>query len=673
MATLAEKGVKPESKNASGADDRKDSQANSFASASDEELDAVLHETLKEKFGYDEFLPGQCDAMQHLLRGDSAAAVFPTGGGKSLCYQLPSLLLPGVTLVVSPLIALMKDQIDALTQRGIPAVRLDSTLSTEEYRNAIAQLRAGELRMLYVAPERFNNERFRELIQHTQVSLFAVDEAHCISEWGHAFRPDYLKLARFADAAGAERKLALTATATPKVLDDICTEFSIRPNCAVRTGFYRPNLTLSATPVSFGDRDEALISRLKDRPAGATIVYVTLQKTAMEVARKLNEVGIDAKPYHAGLKTELRGETQDWFLSQDDAVIVATIAFGMGVDKPNIRYVYHYNLPKSLENYSQEIGRAGRDGEESTCESLICADDLRVLENFVYGDTPGHSSVLGLIKDIFGRNESFAVSLYHLSGEHNIRPLVLRTLLTYLELEGFIQGGTPRYGEYRFKALASSKEILGHFEGERQAFVSGLLQRARQAKSWFHIDVDAAAAALGTDRSRAIRALDYMSDQGWLELQTSKVQHCYRRLKMPEKLQDLATELHDRCLRRQDQEIGRLQQQLEWFESDGCQTNALAAHFGETRSDACGHCNWCESKTPIDIQPPEYAIIDEDEWQKAITFRDQHESLSSPTEFARFLCGVRSPQLTREKLTKEPLFGAFANLPYEEIIARADK
>ncbi|MGZ0164084.1 MAG: RecQ family ATP-dependent DNA helicase, partial [Planctomycetales bacterium] len=351
-----------------------------------------IQSTLLTHFGFDEFRPGQRQVIENLIDGKSSAAVFPTGGGKSLCYQLPALLLPGLTLVVSPLIALMKDQIDALVARDISAARLDSTLTVDEYRDVTRRLRSGELKLLYVAPERFTNERFRGLLAQVNVSLFAVDEAHCISEWGHNFRPDYLKLARFADECKADAVLALTATATPQVLTDICSFFTIESECAVQTPFYRSNLTLLSEVVEERTRDQILISKLHERPPGPTIVYVTLQRTAEEVAVRLDEAGLPAKAYHAGMKDDERADRQDWFMASDESIIVATIAFGMGIDKSNIRYVYHYNLPKSLENYSQEIGRAGRDGEKSICEMLFCPADLNTLENFIFGDTPERES-----------------------------------------------------------------------------------------------------------------------------------------------------------------------------------------------------------------------------------------------------------------------------------------
>ena len=231
-----------------------------------------ITQVLEHNFGFDRFRPGQLEVVENLLAGRSAAAVFPTGGGKSLCYQLPALMLPGVTLVVSPLIALMKDQIDALTARGIAARRLDSTLTADAYRDVMNEVRSGNLQLLYVAPERFSNERFRQAIMRIRVSLFAVDEAHCISEWGHNFRPDYLKLAEFATLCQAERVLALTATATKQVLKDICEALNISAECATCTDFYRPNLTLLSVPVAASQRDDMLLEQLQQRPVGPTII-----------------------------------------------------------------------------------------------------------------------------------------------------------------------------------------------------------------------------------------------------------------------------------------------------------------------------------------------------------------------------------------------------------------
>lgn len=630
-----------------------------------------IRSTLREHFGHAELRPGQAPVMEHLLAGRSAAAVFPTGGGKSLCYQLPALLLPGLTLVVSPLIALMKDQIDALAARGIAARRLDSTLGAEGHREVMERVRDGSLRLLYVAPERFNNERFRAAIARVRVSLFAVDEAHCISEWGHNFRPDYLKLAEFARDIGAERVLALTATATPRVLEDICAAFGIAPGCAVRTGSYRPNLSLLTTPVEADRRDGELLRLLRERPRGPTIVYVTLQRTAESLAGRLAGAGLPARTYHAGLKEEERTRVQEWFMASGDGIVVATIAFGMGVDKADIRYVYHYNPPKSLENYAQEIGRAGRDGEPSICHLLLCPDDLNVLENFVYGDTPDAGAVRELLRSLFTQGEAFDLSLYELSARHDIRPLVLRTLLTYLELEGWLEAGTPFYADYRFQPLLGSGEILDRFEGARRTFLEGLFRQARKGRTWFSLDPAAAATALGCDRERVIRALDWLGEQRMLEVKAAGVRNRYRRLQTPEDPDALADQLHQRMLRREAAEIDRLGQVLALAAGEDCRSAALAAHFGETLAEPCGHCSGCrrEGAAPAERRNPPIPPGLDRELEPLL---ESEAQLASPRALARFLCGVTTPKLSRAKLGSHRLFGRLERMPFREVLAWAE-
>jgi ATP-dependent DNA helicase RecQ len=633
-----------------------------------------LQAILADSFGFQEFKSGQREVIEHLAAGRSAAAIFPTGGGKSLCYQLPALILPGLTLVVSPLIALMKDQIDALAARNIPSRRLDSTLTLDDYRAVMDEVRSGRLRLLYVAPERFLNERFCEMIRRVRISVFAVDEAHCISEWGHNFRPDYLRLAKFAQLCHAERVLALTATATDQVLGDICRFFKIESQCAIRTGFYRPNLTLLATPARPDQRDALFFEQLRSREPGPTIVYVTLQRTAEKLAQRIVATGFNARPYHAGMEDTDRAEIQDWFLAGRDCIVVATIAFGMGIDKSNIRYVYHYNPPKSLENYAQEIGRAGRDGLPATCEMFYCLEDLNVLENFAYGDTPAQTAVECLVRDVFANETDFDVSIHELSGKYDIRLTVIRTLLTYLELLGYLESGTPFYSSYQFKPLATSAEILGHFEGERRTFLANLFRQAHKNKIWFHLDVDQASQTLGTPRDRVVRALDYLAEQQYLELKVAGVRHRFHLLRKPESLPNLVHSLYERALQRETKEIARLRQVAQLVEYNGCQVAALGTHFAESLYKPCGHCSWCLRGGKPSPLPPRPALnIDETVWAKAIALRQQHAAeLNDPRCFTRFLCGITSPKLLKAKLQNDPLFGAFTDAPFPTILALAE-
>jgi ATP-dependent DNA helicase RecQ len=567
----------------------------------------------------------------------------------------------------------MKEQVERLRQRGVAAEQLDSTRSAAEAGAVSAAVRAGKLRLLFVAPERLNNERFRGLLQGVRVSLFAVDEAHCISEWGHNFRPDYLKLARYARACRAERTLALTATATPQVLADVCAGFGIDPGCAVRTGFYRPNLTLLLTPTEASGRDAELLQRLQSSAPGAAIVYVTLQRTAEEVAGRLAAAGVPARAYHAGVDAAERAAVQDWFAQSGHAVVVATIAFGMGIDKADIRAVYHYNLPKSLENLAQEIGRAGRDGLPARCETFVCPEDLNALENFAYGDTPSLQAVTGLVNEVFRQGPEFDLSLYDLGGTHDLRPTVLATLLTYLELDGYLESGTPFFSRYQFRPLKTSAEILARFQGERRTFLAQVFRQATNARVWFTLDVEQAARATASPRERVVSALEYLDEQGLLEVKVDGVRHRFRRLRQPESQGLLAADLHGRTLERERREIDRLRQVLDLAGHDGCQVARLGEHFGQALAGPCGYCTWClAGRKPTAIPPRPALPIPAEVWEKARALRSQRPELFGDARtLARLLCGLTSPRLSREKLGSHSLFGALQDVPFAEVLVRA--
>src|SRR5947207_4496662 len=337
--------------------------------------------TLKKHFGYDEFRPLQREIIQDALAGRDVFVLMPTGGGKSLCFQLPALMRDGLTIVVSPLISLMKDQVDALQTSGIPATYLNSTLDRDESKTRWRGLNRGEYRMLYVAPERLMLETFLERALNWKIAQFAIDEAHCISEWGHDFRPEYRDLKKLREHFPDAPVMALTATATERVRADIVKQLKLRePRCYVAS-FDRPNLTYRVIPKSAPY--EQLLALIRSRPNDGGIVYCASRKSTESLARNLSEDGISAKPYHAGLTYSERTKHQEAFLRDDVRVVTATIAFGMGINKPNVRFVVHYDLPKNLESYYQETGRAGRDGLPSECLALFSASAVANQLHFI--------------------------------------------------------------------------------------------------------------------------------------------------------------------------------------------------------------------------------------------------------------------------------------------------
>ena len=340
-----------------------------------------LAPTLKKHFGYDEFRPLQQEIINDALARRDVLVLMPTGGGKSLCFQLPALTREGLTIVVSPLISLMKDQVDALQTSGIAATYLNSTLDRKDAVARWRGLHRGEYRMLYVAPERLMLDTFLERAMNWNIAQFAIDEAHCISEWGHDFRPEYRELKKLRTHFPDVPMMALTATATERVRADIVKQLKLRePRCYVAS-FDRPNLTYRIVPKSAPY--EQLLEFIRSRPNESGIVYCASRKSADSLARNLSEDGVSAKPYHAGLTSAERTKNQEAFLRDDVRVVTATIAFGMGINKPNVRFVVHYDLPKNLESYYQETGRAGRDGLPSECVLLFSAGDVAKQLHFI--------------------------------------------------------------------------------------------------------------------------------------------------------------------------------------------------------------------------------------------------------------------------------------------------
>ncbi|KAF6687894.1 RecQ family ATP-dependent DNA helicase [Pseudomonas sp. EKM23D] len=638
-----------------------------------------MHDTLQQVFGYPQFRTGQEDTVSAVLAGRSAAAIFPTGSGKSLCYQLSAVLLPHLTLVVSPLLALMQDQLGFLQRHGISAGSIDSAQSREDANDVMARARSGELKILMISVERLKNERFRNFLQSVRISLLVVDEAHCISEWGHNFRPDYLKLPDYQRQFNIPQALLLTATATPEVIADMQTKFAIAANDVVTTGFYRPNLNLLVEPVSGADKRRRLIQWMNERAGQPSIVYVTLQKTAEQIAEHLNRHGIQAEAYHAGLPHDKREGIQQRFMDGRSNCIVATIAFGMGIDKSDIRNVVHFDLPKSIENYSQEIGRAGRDGRPSDCLVLANRDSLNVLENFVYGDTPEQEGILRVLEQLqAARGEGqWEFLLRSLADHSNIRELPLKTLLVQLELRGVIAPRYAFYAEYRFKYLVEPEALLARFSGERQQFVAAIIQVCKRAKTWATVDFDALHQQHNAVRSRVVKALDYFQEQGLIELESKQMTEVYSLLNTEFDPQALSQELYTGFKQHELAQVARIHAMLELFATEHCLGQRLARYFGdENAPQRCGHCSVCHGQVAHLPPPPSLpALVDKNFMGLCGDFIHRHHEhtghLPGAERLTRFLGGISVPLFTKLKARTIPGFAALEDYPYAEVRAWA--
>ncbi|NNC88791.1 MAG: ATP-dependent DNA helicase RecQ [Akkermansiaceae bacterium] len=444
---------------------------------------------LRKFFGFEEFLDGQEEVVDRIVSGRDGLVVMPTGGGKSLCYQLPAMCLEGVTIVVSPLIALMKDQVDGLEAKGVAAAVINSTLTHAEQRERIARMRAGDYKLVYVAPERFRAEGFVSAMQDVKVALLAIDEAHCLSQWGHDFRPDYMRLGAARKALGNPQCVAFTATATPVVREDIMQVLALDNPFETVTGFERPNLSFNITPVeSKGAKFKRLREVVDEHKTG--IVYCATRKRVEEVAETLNSWGVKCIGYHGGMGEEEREATQNKFIRREVDVAVATNAFGMGIDRPDVRFVVHYEIPGSVEAYYQEAGRAGRDGEAAWCELLFNYGDTRTQEFFIEGANPGHGticSIYELLHDLMDAQHEVHLGIDEIKESLGLKNgmavgSALSTLVRHGYLERFDVPGQRRRGtrltrpEWRAGQLDIDREALEEKERRDRAKLQAMVQ-----------------------------------------------------------------------------------------------------------------------------------------------------------------------------------------------------
>ncbi|AMV37257.1 RecQ family ATP-dependent DNA helicase [Planctomyces sp. SH-PL62] len=643
-----------------------------------------LELSLRERFGLRDFRPGQREVIESVLAGRDVLCVMPTGGGKSLCYQLPAVVTPGLTLVVSPLIALMKDQVDALTARGVRATLLNSTIDPAAQRQRMEEIEAGLYDMVYVAPERFRSGRFTAMLQRVPPALLAIDEAHCISQWGHDFRPDYARLGEARRRIGSPPCIALTATATDVVQRDVAEQLGLIDPRLFVTGFDRPNLRYV---VARTGRDEAKLeelSRTLERFPGPSVIYASSRARCESVAGYVaKELRREVVVYHAGLDREARSKAQDDFMSGDADVVVATNAFGMGVDKPDIRSVIHFNMPGTIEAYYQEAGRAGRDGGASVCVLLYSAGDRRLQELFIENEFPP-KPVVHQIYDFLRSLDDDPIELtltqiLERSGV-DVKESGVGAALKILDDAGAIEKFSPRENmaivRFNLEAEEAEGSLVDRVSAQapvKRAVLAGLEAMARgRVGEPCYFRPDELAAALGLDRAALNRAVKGLTAELPIDYIPPFRGNALRVIDRDRKPRDLDIDFRKLDVRKRH-EYEKLDRMTQYAMSPICRRSLILSYFGEKAnlSEPCGGCDNCRSDdggggvavTVVDSPEARETI------QKILSGVARAKGRFGKTSVAQMLAGSDSERMARSGLQALSTFGILrqSGLTHREI------
>jgi ATP-dependent DNA helicase RecQ len=563
-----------------------------------DEQKSQIFNLLKIHFGYDKLRPGQERAIDCVLNKKSTLVIMPTGGGKSLCYQLPALVLEGVTIVISPLIALMKDQVDSLDKVGIPATFINSSISLPESYDRLQKVKNGFYKLLYIAPERFYNQEFMSALQEIKVSLFAIDEAHCISHWGHDFRPSYMKLKNAIANIGNPPVIALTATATPEVKEDIIKQLDMKNPEIVITGFARPNLQFGAAKAADSQKFEIIKSAILSSPDDPGIVYVGTRNKADSLLQYLLENDIQAVSYHAGMEAEDRKWVQDNFMSGKAKVVIATNAFGLGINKTNIKFVIHHDMPGTVEAYYQEAGRAGRDGRPSFCLLLYHPSDRYLREFFIQGDNPSPENILEIYNALLSYDSDKILITYAEIRKmlpSDVPEMAIGTAVKILEREGYVARANEKSANAYLKLLstfATVQNALGTRAKNSIRLFEKLYNRFKdELETGWEINLEEVANIIGEKKDSLARLVRRLADGNLIEYKPpfkgTEINILQR--VAPEEVKLDFTALKEKA----KHAYQKLDQIEDYVYHPGCRQEYILRYFGDGNAQVCGKCDNC--------------------------------------------------------------------------------
>ncbi len=583
-----------------------------------------LLELLKIHFGYESFLPGQEEAIDNILFNKNTMVVLPTGGGKSMIFQLPALVLEGVTIVISPLIALMKDQVDSLDKVGIPATFINSSISILETEKRLQKIKSGEYKLVYIAPERFYNHNFIRQLKDIKVSLFAIDEAHCVSQWGHDFRPSYLRLKEAIKLVGSPVVVALTATATPEVREDVIKQLNLKDPELVVTGFARPNLQFAVVSAGNGQKLDNILNLLTTNPdLGSGIIYVGTRSKADEIVDILTDSDVKAVVYHAGMDSNSRDWVQEQFMKDQAQVVVATNAFGLGINKKDIRFVIHFDLPGTIEAYYQEAGRAGRDNQASFCILFHHKQDRYLREFFIKGDNPDpriiieiYDFLLQKIENEIDPKASILITYADIaqSLSEAVPEMAIGTSLKILEKEGYITRPNERNSNSFLKIKKDWEKIFESLSKRakvQREIVEKLSEKyTKELKSGWEFNPEEVAVVLKVKKDSLLRTVKKLAEKELVEYRPPFRGTEIRILKIvePEDLNLDFKALKAKAARAYE----KLDEMENYVYHLGCRQEYILNYFGDADSKPCNQCDGCiklkknKTKTGEDYRYKEY-------------------------------------------------------------------